>query len=73
VTGERLGVPSVGIMTDAFVSAAELMAEVLGMPGYPFVVIEHPISSATADELTARAVRVAGEVAARLTVRADTA
>ena len=54
-------------MTDAFVSAAELMAEVLGMPGYPFVVIEHPISSAGGGELAARAVRVADEVVARLT------
>ncbi len=42
-------------MTSAFVSAAELMAEVLGAPGYPFVVIDHPISSATGDELASRA------------------
>ena len=27
-------------------SAAELMARVLGMPGYEFMVIPHPISSA---------------------------
>jgi hypothetical protein len=46
VTAERLGVPAMAVMTERFVSAAELMARVLGMPGYPFVVISHPVSSA---------------------------
>jgi hypothetical protein len=39
-------------MTSRFASAAELMARVLGMPGYRFAVIDHPISSAS-DELLA--------------------
>ena len=60
--------PSAGIMTTQFVSAAELMAKVLGLPGYPFVVIDHPISSATMDELSSRARRAADEVAALLLV-----
>ena len=34
-------------MTERFVSAAALMARVLGMPGYEFVVIPHPVSSAS--------------------------
>lgn len=42
-------------MTTRFVSAAELMARVLGMPGYPFAVIEHPVSSAADAELEQRA------------------
>jgi hypothetical protein len=42
-------------MTTRFASAAETMGRVLGMPGYPFPVIEHPVSSATDDELKARA------------------
>jgi len=46
VTAERHKVPAVGVMTERFVSAAELMARVLGMPGYEFMVIPHPISSA---------------------------
>ncbi len=45
-------------MTDKFVSAAELMARVLGAPDHRFVTIEHPISSATSDELD-RAARAA--------------
>ncbi len=51
MTAERLGVPAIGVMTERFVSAAELMARVLGMPGYPFAVIPHPVSSASDDAL----------------------
>jgi hypothetical protein len=39
------------VMTTRFVSAAEMMARVLGFPGYSFAVIAHPISSASDDEL----------------------
>jgi hypothetical protein len=42
-------------MTTQFVSAAELMSRVLGMPGYAFAVIDHPVSSATDDGLAAMA------------------
>jgi hypothetical protein len=42
-------------MTSRFVSAAELMSRVLGMPGYRFAVIGHPVSSATDDDLKAMA------------------
>ncbi len=38
-------------MTTRFTSAAELMARVLGLPGYSFAVIPHPISSASDDGL----------------------
>jgi hypothetical protein len=42
-------------MTTRFVSAAELMSKVLGMPGYGFAVIDHPVSSATDEGLAAMA------------------
>jgi hypothetical protein len=51
-----------GVMTERFVSAAELMARVLGMPGYNFVVIPHPVSSATDAELRAMAAIAAADV-----------
>ena len=54
-------------MTEKFVSAAELMAQVLNADGFPFVTIEHPISSASSEELVRRAQRAADECAARLT------
>jgi hypothetical protein len=48
---ERQGVPAIAVMTERFVSAAELMSRALGMPAYGFVVIGHPISSASATQL----------------------
>jgi hypothetical protein len=67
VTGEKAGVPSVGIMTEQFVSAATLMAQVLGADGHPFVVIPHPISSAADDALAAAARSAAADCVALLT------
>jgi hypothetical protein len=48
-------VPAVAVMTARFVTAAELMSRVLGMPDYRFAVIDHPLSSATDAELVAMA------------------
>ena len=42
-------------MTERFVSAAEMMAKVLGMPDYKFAVIGHPISNASDEQLVAYA------------------
>jgi|TARA_B100001250_G_scaffold273642_1_gene236313 hypothetical protein len=45
-------------MTNKFTSAAELMASVLGAPNYKFAIIDHPVSSASEDELKERAMRI---------------
>ena len=42
-------------MTTAFVDAAHTMAAALGARGYPFAVIEHPVSSASDAGLESRA------------------
>ena len=55
MSGERVGTPAVGIMTSAFVDGAELMAAALGVRGYAFAVISHPISSASDAELETKA------------------
>ena len=55
MTAERLGVPALAVMTERFVSAAALMSRVLGMDGYQFAVIPHPISSASDADLRAMA------------------
>ena len=55
-------------MTVRFASAAELMSRVLGMPGYGFVQIEHPISSASDEHLRDMARRTIAE-ARRLLLR----
>ncbi|MFT5507406.1 MAG: hypothetical protein ACI89J_000470 [Hyphomicrobiaceae bacterium] len=66
IIGERLGLPSVSVMTTQFVSAAQLMSRVLGAEDYPFVVVEHPISSASNDVLGDRARQAAADSAAIL-------
>ena len=53
--------PAVGVMTTKFVSAADLMARVLGADGYQYVTIEHPISSADDAALAAEAARTVSE------------
>jgi hypothetical protein len=55
-------------MTERFVSAAELMSRVLGMPGYNFATIGHPVSSATDNGLEAMA-RMAIEQGRAMLVR----
>jgi hypothetical protein len=57
------------VMTTRFVSAAELMARVLGFPDYRFAVIDHPVSSAADDGLRAMAEAAAAQ-ASRLLVQA---
>jgi hypothetical protein len=51
------------VMTARFVSAAELMARVLGFPGYEFAVIAHPLSSA--DDAALRDMAAAATAQAR--------
>ena len=58
---ERLGLPAAGIMTTKFVSAAEVMARVLGADGYSFIAIEHPISSASSEDLSRQARKAVAE------------
>jgi hypothetical protein len=66
ITVEKLGVPAVGVMTTKFISAADLMARVLGADGYRYVAIEHPISSAGDAALDAEAKRTVEEARAIL-------
>ena len=55
MAAERAGVPALAIMTTKFVGAAELMARALGADGFPIIVIEHPISSASPEALGVQA------------------
>ncbi|MSP75119.1 MAG: hypothetical protein EXR12_03190 [Rhodospirillaceae bacterium] len=68
MTAERLGVPAFSVMTTRFVSAAEMMSRVLGMPDYAFATIGHPVSSATDEGLRDMA-RIALDQGRRLLLR----
>jgi hypothetical protein len=65
ISAEKAGVPATAIITDRFEQTARVMAQVSGMPDYPFVVIPHPISNnseailrAKAEEATRRCVEI---------------
>ncbi|MCS7174062.1 MAG: hypothetical protein N0A24_12005, partial [Armatimonadetes bacterium] len=59
---EGRGIPTAVVITEAFSGIADTMARDLGVPGYPYVLIPHPISSLTAEELRARAEAALPEV-----------
>jgi hypothetical protein len=56
---ERLGVPTACIITTEFVQETALTRVALGMQGLRPVVIDHPVSSITAEEVAARVAQIA--------------
>jgi len=54
-------------MTEKFITAAELMARVLGAEDYPFVVVPHPLSSARGAALVKAARSATADCVALLT------
>ena len=59
---EKRGVPAASIATHQFVNMGRASAEALGMPDYPFVVMQHPIARLDDDELRAKAEAVLPQV-----------
>lgn len=51
---ESLGVPTAVIVTTEFVHEAKMQREALGMKGLVPVVIQHPLSSLSDEEIRAR-------------------
>ena len=52
---ESLGVPTAVIVTSTFLHEAKVQREALGMNGIVPVVIDHPLSSISEEEIRARA------------------
>ena len=44
---EKVGVPAIPVVTDAFDSTAKEMAELWGVPDFRFIVMPHPLASLT--------------------------
>jgi len=59
---ESLGVPTAVIVTTAFLHEAKVQRAALGMAGLAPVVIEHPLSSISEDEIQARAADALAQV-----------
>ena len=59
---ERLGIPTASIITHVFLNTANAMTRMMGVPGFDFVVAQHPLSSLTEQECKELASSVAGKV-----------
>jgi hypothetical protein len=70
LAAERRGIPAAAVMTDRFVTTAEAVIELNGLPSYPYVVIAHPIASDGDNELRAKAEGSIARIVAVLTERA---
>jgi hypothetical protein len=55
IAAEKAGIVATAIITDRFVQTARVMAQVSGIPEYPFAVIPHPISNNNDAVLRAKA------------------
>ena len=55
ITFEQLGKRAVVLCTEPFETTAKNIARMLGLPDYPFVMVEHPLGSRTLDEIKALA------------------
>ena len=53
------------LCTEPFIVTARNIARVMGVPDYPFAVLDHPIGSCTPDEIKQRAI-VAADQAERI-------
>lgn len=55
ITFEQLGKRAVVLCTTPFEVTSKNIARMLGLPDYPFVLLEHPLGSRTLQEIEARA------------------
>jgi hypothetical protein len=62
VTLEQGGIPTATIITHVFETTARAYVEMLGVPDFPYLVCEHPITSVGPAELHARARALAPRV-----------
>ena len=66
---EALGVPAIAICSEPFESGARAMANLGGIPDYPFALIQHPIGSLTPQQIRERAIEAAPQVIRSLIAR----
>ena len=55
---ERMGTPAAAIITTEFARETELTLAAIGMPALKPVVIDHPVSSITAEEVAGRVAQI---------------
>jgi hypothetical protein len=60
---DKRGVPAASIITSVFTATGKAMAEIDGVPDYPFLIMPHPLSSLTEQEMQVRAAALAPAIA----------
>ena len=71
IEAERLGIPAVAVITERFLRSAQLVGELNGLPGYPFVVIGHPVANDDDAALRLKAEAAVREIVPLLTARKE--
>ena len=66
---ERLGIPTVTVVTEPFTTAADTVARSLGMPDVPRVVVPHDYLSEDNDAIAKKLEPLLDEIIDRLLVR----
>mgnify|MGYP006872179007 FL=1 len=61
ITFEQTGKRAVVICTEPFIVTAKNIARVMGLPDYPFVVLDHPIGSITSSDIQQKAEQAADQ------------
>ena len=59
---EKAGVPTISIVTEPFKETGAEMAKILGVEGFKFLLMPHPIANLHDDELTLRAKKIVEQV-----------
>ena len=69
IKAERLGIPSVAIITDRFQKSAQMVSELNGLADYPFATINHPIANDDDAALKVKAEIAVKQIVSMLTER----
>lgn len=65
---EKRGIASTVLVTTPFDSQSRAMATILGVPGYEYAIIDHPMGSLKSEEVMGRAKVAAPQVIKQLTI-----
>ena len=55
ITFEQTGKPALVLCTTPFEPTSKMIAKTLGLPNFPFALLDHPIGSASHEQLQQRA------------------
>jgi hypothetical protein len=66
VNFEKAGIPTVCVITEAFLTVAKAQQKALNYPHLPFVMLEHPVAVATDEEVQRKVAWIYADVVEKL-------